>query len=290
MNKNTRSVLLITILSLIWGSSFILMKWGLQVYTPFQIGAIRMFVSFLCLFPFVITSFRKIESSRWKYLLAAGLLGNGIPSVLFPLAETNISSALAGMINSLTPVFTLLFGIFLFRMKAGAYRVLGVLTGLAGAVILVSARSGNVANPGNPDYAWYVVIATLCYAGSVNILKSKLSMIGSVPNSGFAIMFVGVPMGAWLFSTDFLERTMNVPGAGFSLTCIVVLALFGTALSTVLFNMLIKSSGALFASSVTYLIPIVATLWGLWDHESIGVFHIAGLGAVLSGIYLINKK
>ncbi|MBL0031335.1 MAG: DMT family transporter [Bacteroidetes bacterium] len=121
-------------LAIVWGSSFILMKKGLIVYTPYQVGAIRMFVSMLFLFPFLIGHFKKVERSRWKYLMLAGLCGNGIPAVLFPLAETEISSALAGMINSTVPIFTLILGVLFFQMKSDRTKLIGIFIGLIGAI------------------------------------------------------------------------------------------------------------------------------------------------------------
>lgn len=284
-----QAYLLIAILAIIWGSSFILIKKGIEVYTPFQVGALRIFISSLALFPFIVQSFKKIERSKWKYLAATGMLGNGIPAILFPLAETNISSSVAGMINSLTPIFTLIAGMLFFGMKAGRSRILGLFIGLIGAVLLIFGRTGGGVEV-NPLFAWYIVAATICYALSVNIIRTHLSSIGSIHNTGFALLIVGVPMGVFLFSTDFIYRTQTLQGAGFSLLCVVLLGLLSTALSTVLFNKLIKLSGALVASSVTYLIPIVATGWGLADHESLGYLHVAGLAGILGGVYLINKK
>ncbi|REJ85293.1 MAG: EamA family transporter [Bacteroidetes bacterium] len=283
--------ILILVLAVIWGSSFILIKRGLVAYTPLQVGAIRIFVSFLCVFPFVAGSFTVIEKSKWKFLLLTGLLGNGIPAVLFPLAQTNISSAVAGMINTMTPLFTFVVGLSLFGMIAGRNKIAGLLIGLAGALILINTRSSpGPGLDGNPLYSWYIVLATVCYAFSVNILRYKLTEIGSVRNTGFALMFAGIPMGLLLFSTDFLWRLQHLPGAGMSLFYVVLLGVLSTALSTVLFNELIKIAGALTASSVTYLIPIVATLWGLVENEEFNLLHILGLSAILIGVYLINKK
>lgn len=280
---------LISVLALIWGSSFILMKRGLVVYSPIQVGCIRMAVSFLTMLPFAIVSFKKVKRSQWKFLAAAGILGNGIPSMLFPLAQTHLSSTLAGMLNSLTPLFVYVVGISIFGMQSSRNRVLGLLVGFAGAVTLVASHSGS---HGQNDYIFslFIVAATICYAFSVNILRYKLTTLDPITTTSFALMFVGIPMGGFLFSTDFVSRTQQLPGSGFALWCIILLGLFGTAISTVLFNRLIKSSGALFASSVTYLIPIVATLWGVFDNEHLTVFHLFGLGAILSGVYLINKK
>ena len=288
-NHNVIKFLMLAVLSLIWGSSFILMKWGLHVYTWNQIGAIRMFVSFLAMLPFIWSSFRKIEKKYWKFLLISGLCGNGIPAFLFPLAETHIDSAIAGIINSLTPLFTLLVGLIIYRNKLSQNRTIGVLIGLAGAVAIVFGNGKSI-DPGNLQFSFYVILATICYALSVNVLRHNLATVDPVLTTGFAIMFAGIPSGIYLFTTDFISKTETATGAGFSLMSILILGLLGTAISTFLFNKLIRVSGALFASSVTYLIPFVAILWGLGAGETLRVIQLLGFAAILFGVYLINKK
>ncbi len=283
-----QSYFLIAVLAIIWGSSFILMKRALIVYTPVQVGTFRILIAFLFLLPFIIGHFKKINKSNWKYFVATGLLGNGIPSILFPWSETRISSALAGMINSLTPIFTLIVGVLFFTLKVSRNRVLGLCIGLTGAIILIVGGDDVFGNANL--YAFIVVLAAICYAFSINILNFKLKETDSIRNTGFALMFTGIPMGIILFSGDFIQRTATDPGAMKSLVCIVLLGMLSTALSTVLFNKLIKTSGGLAASSVTYLIPIVAVMWGLWDHETLGLHHLFGLIFILSGVYLVNRQ
>lgn len=282
--------LLITVLAIMWGSSFILMKRALLVYTPYQIGALRIFTACLFMLPFIIKYFHTIERKNWKFLAASGFLGNAIPSILFPLAETRISSALAGMINSLTPIFTLVVGILLFGMKVAKNRILGLVIGLLGAVLLVAGQTSGTNISGANYFSLFIILSTICYAFSVNILRYKLSNIDSIRITGFALLFAGIPMGIYLFSSDFIYRTQTVTGSGFSFFCIIILGLFGTAASTILFNQLIKISGAISATSVTYLIPIVAVMWGLWDNEVLGFYHIIGLLAILLGVYLVNNQ
>ncbi len=285
-----QAYLLITLLAIIWGSSFILMKRAMIVYTPYQVGSFRIFVAFLFMIPFIVKYFHTIERKNWKFLAATGLLGNAIPSILFPLAETQISSALAGMLNSLTPIFTLIVGIVFFGMKVASNRITGLVIGLLGAVILVA---GQISGPGISEtnlFSLFIVLSTICYAFSVNILRYRLSEIDSIRITGFGLFFSGIPMGIYLFSTDFISRTQTVDGSSFSLLCIVILGLLGTAASTIFFNKLIKISGALSAVSVTYLIPIVAILWGLWDNEVLGFYHLIGLIAILLGVYLVNRQ
>ncbi len=281
--------LLIAILAIIWGSSFIMIKRGLDVYDPAQVGAIRVFSAFLCVFPFALRHLRKVKASQWKFILASGLLGNGIPAILFPLAQTNINSSVAGMINAMTPLFTMIVGVMLFGMVGGRNRILGLIIGLAGALVLIGGKNATIVN-GNPWFAGFIILATICYAFSVNILRYKLAELGSVVITGFALMFAGIPLGIYLFSTDFIKRTVEVDGSAKSLASVLILGIFSTAISSVLFNHLIKMAGALSASSVTYLIPIVAMMWGMYDHENLGLIHVFGLAAILGGVYLINKR
>ena len=289
-NPKSQSYLLITLLAIIWGSSFILMKRALLVYTPFQIGALRIFVAFLFMFPFIIKYFNTIERKNWKFLAATGFLGNAIPSILFPLAETQISSALAGMINSLTPIFTLIVGLLFFKMKVESNKITGLIIGLFGAVLLVAGQQSGPGLNHVSIFSLYIILSTICYAMSVNILRYKLSKIDSIRITGFALFFSGIPLGIYLFSTDFISRTQTANGSGFSFLCIIILGVLGTAASTIFFNKLIKISGALSATSVTYLIPIVAVMWGLWDHEVLTVYHLIGLLAILLGVYLVNNQ
>ena len=280
-------IFLILLLATVWGSSFILMKKGLIVYTPYQVGAIRMFVSMLFLLPFLIGHFKKVEKSRWKYLMLAGLCGNGIPAVLFPLAETQISSALAGMINSTVPIFTLILGVLFFKMKSDKTKLIGIFLGLIGAILFVSG--GNSGGTENSNYSFFIVIATICYAISVNTIRNYLLGIDPIRNTGFSLLFAGIPLGIYLFSTDFIARTTSSPDAIFSLTCVIILGLFGTAISTILFNKLIRLTDSLTASSVTYLIPVVALLWGLIDGEKPLLIHYIGFILIIGGVYLVTR-
>jgi drug/metabolite transporter (DMT)-like permease len=291
MNSDRRTaVFLITVLAIVWGSSFILIKRGLLAYSPLQVGALRMLAALICLLPFIISRIKNVQRSKIKYFLLSGFLGNGIPSVLFPLAETKISSAMAGMLNAMTPVFTFIVGLSFFGMRAGRNRVNGLLIGLFGAVLLISGQAEGGEFTRANSYAFIVVIAAICYAFSVNILRYKLNETDAITNSAFALLFAGVPMAVYLFTTDFITRTVTSEFAVLSFTCVILLGIFSTAMSTVLFNRLIKISGALAASSVTYLIPLVATIWGFIDHELLNFTHVLGLGAILGGVYLINRS
>jgi drug/metabolite transporter (DMT)-like permease len=280
---------LFIILSIIWGSSFILMKRGLEVFTPAQVAAIRMSVSFLCLFPFVIGHIKKIPKEKWKYIVMAGILGNGIPAVLFTTAEMKISSSIAGVLNSLTPLFTVLVGLLFFRYRTTTGKIIGVLLGFVGAALMVLYNSkGNFDT--NYYYAFFIILACISYAIDTFILNNYLMDLNPIHVAGFALFFVGIVSGCYLFSTDFTQRVASSPGALKSLGCAALLGAMGTALAQSLFNRMLKISSLLFSASVTYTIPFVAILWGLFDGESLGFIQIIGFVTVLAGIFLINRK
>ncbi len=283
--------LILLVLALVWGSSFILMKRGLVVFSSSQVAAIRIFVAFLFLLPVAWRHLKKELAVHWKSFLGMGLCGNLIPAFLFTKAETGISSSLAGVLNSLTPLFTIIVGIMFFKAKARWQSVTGVLIGLAGAIGLICFSGGN--DPGQHSemsYTLYVVLATLLYAISVNIIGTKLRNVSSVTSAVWALMLIGPMAGAYLFSTNFMEVMKTQPGAGVALGYVSLLGIFGTALSVMLFNLLIKNSNTVFASSVTYLIPIVALAWGIFDKEHVNAMHFVWIGVILGGVYLVNKK
>lgn len=288
--ENTASSwILIVLLALIWGSSFILIKRGLKTFSFDEVAALRMFAAFCVVFPFALRNIKVVQKHHWKFILLSGMLGNMIPAFLFPFAQTMVASSMAGMLNSLTPVFVLLIGKFVFDVSTKRTAIYGVVIGLLSAIALILIRTQGALGS-NPYYGLYIVLACVFYAISVNILRSKLHDLDPIILTGFALMFAGIPCGIYLFSTDFISRITTNPEGWNSFAAICTLGIIGSGLSTVLFNKLIKTTSALAASSVTYLMPVVSIMWGLWDHESIGVYHILAMTGILSGVYLINKK
>lgn len=288
MNTKLSSWIILLALAVIWGSSFILMKRGLDVFSSDEVAALRIVIAFIALLPFAFTRIKKEDIVHWKGILGQGLLGNFFPAFLFTKAETGISSALAGMLNSLTPVFTLITGLLIFRTRTGWLNALGILMGFAGAIgLLYVGKKGDFGN--NLGFGSYVVIATVCYALSVNIIKKHLSTMDSVTSTVWAMCCIGPPALVYLLSTDFASK-LSHPLAMQSLICITILAVVGTAISVIIFTVLVKQTNALFASSVTYLIPIVAILWGLIDGEVIEFQHFMWIFLILLGVYLVNKK
>lgn len=282
--------ILLIVLAMIWGSSFILMKRGLHSFTGMQVGSLRMIMSFILLLPFTIKFFPQVDKKKYFTLFIVGLTGNGLPALLFAVAQTKINSSTAGVLNSLTPIFTMLFGFIFLKQSFGIQKISGVFIGLMGAIVLVLLRS-NGAFESNYAYGLLIVLATLCYGISVNLVKSYLHDMKSLAISGFALVGMGPPLAVYLFGfTDFVPKLQSDPAAMMSLWYIFLLSLFGTAIALILYNQLVKVTDALYASLVTYLIPIVALVWGVLDMEKIGWVHFVGIGLILAGIYLGRLK
>jgi drug/metabolite transporter (DMT)-like permease len=266
------------------------MKRGMDVYSSDEVAALRILIAFLFLSPLVFRHVKKDLLKHWKAFAGMGLLGNFIPAFLFTKAETGISSSLTGMLNSLTPLFTLLLGVMLYKMKTGWINAAGILVGFVGAIgLLTVGKTEDMSN--NLLFGLYVVVATVCYAMSVNIIKKYLGDVNSVTATVWAMMFIGPIAGVYLFGfTDFTQKLTTHPAALQSLGYVSILAIFGTALSVMIFNVLIRNTNVLFASSVTYLIPVVAMGWGIFDGESVKMLHFVWIGLILLGVYLVNKK
>lgn len=282
--------LLIT-LALIWGSSFILMKRGLYadgvpMLSPWQLATVRLGVAWMALSPFLLRHHAYLRSHFWP-LFGAGLLGNGIPAFLFATAQSRIDSSLSGMLNSLTPLMTLLAGLLLFGTRVRGIHVMGILLGLLGAAGLIL-----VARDGGPlevnAYALLPVLGTVCYGLSGNIVKRHLYSLPPIATAALALTFVG-PVALLLAAGSGLDDTLtHVPGAGKALGFVVLLAVMSSALALVLWNMLLQHTSALRASSVTYLMPVVAIGWGLLDGEVIGLRELGMIALVLSGVYIVS--
>ena len=286
--KNLRAWLLFILLAVIWGSSFILMKYGLLSFSYSQIGMIR--ISFAFWFTFFI-AFRRLKLLRKRDLgplLVVGLCGNAIPYVLFPLAVTQLDSGLVGILNSLVPLFTLIIGVVFYKARVGLPSVIGILIGLAGAVwLLIPGMDVDVTKL---QYGLLPIIATVCYAISINTVSTRLKHLDSLSITLLSLLFVGIPATIYVFSTDFVHIMQTDDRAWFSLGYIAILGIVASSVAVIIFNYLIKNTDPLFASSVTYLIPLVALIWGLVDGENIGIDHVFGMGAILLGVYVVNAR
>ncbi|MFT5513041.1 MAG: drug/metabolite transporter (DMT)-like permease [Bacteroidia bacterium] len=296
-HKSWLPYLLLAILAIIWGSSFILMKEGLKVMTSIQMAAYRISVCGLVFFPFVLKHFKRIEPKDRKYALLAGLIGSGIPAFLFATSQKHINSSLAGILNALTPVFTVLIAVVFTKLILSKNKVFGVVIGFIGAMAIII---GKMVNAGESDiniessqvqYVLMIVLATFLYGANINLIKNKLAkynafVIASTPL--FMISIIAMIIMAFTDWSNIQEFQQSQVIRSF--TAITVLAIFGTSLSLILFNRLVQTSGPVFASSVTYFIPFVAVFLGLLDGETVLGVQILGMGLILTGVYLINRR
>lgn len=283
------NVALLLILAIIWGSSYILMHLGLKHFSAFQVSMMRIFFAFLALLPFCWKAIKQINKSNIGYVLIVAILGSGIPSYLYPLTITHVESSITGIINTLTPLFTFVFALLFFQYKATLPKVIGIIIGLKGASFLI-VRFDSIHTISLNYYALFGVLATLCYGLSSNILKSKLGNIKALPLTALTFAFIGPFALFLLLQTNFIPILKSQDGAFNSLMAILTLGVVGTAFALVLFNYLIQRTDAIYASSVTYLMPIVALFWGFVFKEEINFHHAVGLFLILIGVYFVNKK
>lgn len=290
MFQEHKKWLFLFLLALIWGSSFILIKKGLVGFTPLQLGSLRIIITALILFFAGFKSLKSLPKNTLKWIAVSGLLGTFFPAFLFAYAETEIDSAIASILNSIVPINTIVFGFLAFKIFTSRRQVFGVAIGFLGTLLLIT--NGASINPDqNYWYAFLVIIATIMYAFNINIIKRHLQ---NVPPIAIAVgNFVVIIIPAFivlLFSGFFNSRVIQGPDFTMSLFYIFLLSLFGTAIAKVLFNNLVQISTPVFASSVTYIMPIVAVTWGVLDGETFGLWQGVATIIILFGVYLANSK
>jgi drug/metabolite transporter (DMT)-like permease len=279
--------LVFILLSIVWGSSFILMKEGLRAFTPYQVASLRMFFAGLVLLPFAIKAFRKIPKDKMGLVLISGLVGNFIPAYLFCIAETKIDSALAGILNSLTPLFTILVGIVVYKAQTSAVKILGILIGFIGLTFLM--LTGKELHLDHLSYASLVLIATLLYGINVHTVGRYLKEISSIQIASVAFSFLILPSATVLYFTGYFKMDFTNPLVVHSTLTSAVLGMVGTSMASILFYYLVKKAGVLFGSLVTYGIPVVAVAWGLIYGESLAPLQLLCLVVILLGVYIVNR-
>lgn len=287
-SKWTQWIILLT-LTIVWGSSFILMKRGLEVFNSYEVAALRISFAFLFLLPFVFNILRKLSFKNWLHLTIVGCIGYGIPPFLFTYAQTVLPSSVAGILNSTTPLFTLLVGILFYKTIAKWYNVVGIFIGLIGAIGLMSAN-GVEWFEFNLSYSIFIIIATFLYGINVNHIKKYLSDLSSIHITSVAYLIIGIPALIFTLRSGCLSKIQTHNEGVTSLIYIAILGIIGSALSLIIHNYQIKKTSALFASSVTYTIPIVAILWGVADGEPFGIDYLLWIGLIIFGVYLVNMS
>jgi drug/metabolite transporter (DMT)-like permease len=274
--------LALLILSVIWGTSYILMKKGLESFSPYQVGALRIVITFVCLLPIALKHFHHLNKTNILSIIIIGLSGSVIPAFLFPLAETKISSSLAGMLNSLSPVFTMVFGITIYKRKAIGTQIAGVFLGLLGAAGLLYTGSFTF-----NIYGLLVVLATILSGISSNEV-SKVKELNGIKITALSF-FVTSPLAIIYLLFSDLSVPIHTENWVRNLSYIGILAVLGSAIALVIYYLLIRDTSPIFASSVTYFIPVVATLWGLADNEQFYSSMIISIIFIFAGVFIINR-
>jgi drug/metabolite transporter (DMT)-like permease len=289
-SKNFTAVFLLIVLSLIWGTSFILIKQGLKVFSPDVVGALRVTAASLFLIPLALPKLKELKQGDHFKLLVSGMMGIFIPAFLFAWAQTQLNSSLAGILNTLSPLWTMILGALFFTQRFRGFAILGIIISFTGTILLALSRTGGSITGFNM-YALLIVVACALYGANLNWVKFKIQGLGSIAITSVSLLFIGPLGAAYLFLfTDFTTTLTTAPGAWKAFGFVVLLALMSTAVANLLFMKLVRISTPLFASSVTYIMPIVAVMWGVIDGEKLLPGHFAGMAAILGGVYLANRK
>ncbi len=288
LNKRLWQWVLLLFVSFVWGASFILMKRGLESFSPIQLGTMRIFFAFLFLLPLFFKRIKKLKKEYIKPLIFVSILGNLIPAILFALAQTKVSSSMAGMLNTMFPLIALIIGTIFYKTKTEKHRIFGIFVGLVGTIGIIFSNGFSLSNDG-VLFSGFIVIATIFYAISINEIKFNLAKLDGITITVFAFMISGPIAGIYLLFSDFSDA-IATPNFKDNLIYVILLAFGGSAVAVTLFYLLIDYVDVIFASLTTYIIPIFAIIWGLFDDETVTTVQILFMIIVFIGIYLVNKK
>ena len=286
-HHNAQNWILLGLLTLIWGTSYILIKKSLLGFTAIELASLRVSISCLCALPLAIKGFKTIPRDKYPTLLMVGIFGSGAPAFLFALSMTKSGSAVNGILNSLSPLWTLVIGYYLFNVHISGQKVLGVVIGFIGALVLVLGKPGSSLQV-DVLYSLLPVVATFCYGMSSNLTKQRLQNQNAIYTTAVAMAMMGLPVVAGLFFTGAPAKIVSGQ-VWIPFMCVATLSILGTLIAWMLFYRLVQRTDALFAASVTYLIPIVAIAWGILDGEVLSVIQVAGMLLILTGVYFTTR-
>jgi len=288
--KRFTAIVLFIALTFIWGTSYILIKQGLKSFPPDQVGALRVAAAFIFLLPVAFQHLKELHTNDYWKLFVSGMLAIFFPAFLFATAQTHLDSSLAGILNTLSPVWTMILGALFFNARFRGWAIVGSIISFAGCIILSMARAGGALG-GINFYAMLIVLACACYGLNLNFVKYKLSHLKPMTIISVSLLLIAPLAYVYLFGfTDFTYRVTTVDGAWKSFGFVIILALMSTAVANLLFYKLLQLSSPLFTSSVTYVIPIVSVMWGLIDGEILLIGHFIGMALILGGVFLTNWK
>jgi len=280
------------LLAVIWGSSFLLMKIGMQAgsvqLSPYQVASLRMVFAGIVLVPFAFQALKNIPKNKIGLVILSGIIGNFIPAYLFCIAETKIDSALAGILNSLTPLFTILVGMVIFKVSIDFKKIGGILLGLVG--LCVSVVAGKTLHFENFSFSFFIMLATICYGINVNMVGKHMQNISAIHIASVAFSFSVIPGIIILYMTGYFNYDFKDAALLHATLAGGTLGVINTSIASILFYILVKRAGILFASTVTYAIPFVSLAMGLIYNEPIHPLRLVGLAIILIGVYLVNKR
>lgn len=287
-NPNLKPYLILLALALVWGSSYILIKKALVAFDNVQVAYLRVAITGMTFLPVLLYHWARVNWKKLPYLLIVGFSGTAIPAYLFATAQTKIDSSLAGILSSLTPLMTVLVALTLFRQTVRRERIVGIGVGLIGAVFLFAFQPGGLS--GELGASLLVILAAFCYAVSSNTVGKYLQDMSALVLSSASFVLVGLPATGLLLTTDFATVVQTHPHGGKSLLAVGFLALAGTVAASIFFFQLVKMRDAVFASVVSYLIPVVAIGWGVYDGETVTIWQLGGMVLILVGVFLSRKR
>jgi len=288
LTKRTNQWLLLFALAFIWGASFILIKKGLRSFDMFQVASLRMFIASLVLLPFGLKKLKLINTKNILPLLEVAFIGNFIPAFFFTWAQMHINSSLAGILNSTTPIFAFIISVFMFRHKVGILKYLGLFIGFLGITGLILSKGITNFTEGNMIYTLVIILASLFYGINTNVVHEYFPKFDGLTITLLSFFLI-FPVAAVTLFTSGIFSQFTEPQVYYDLGYIGILAVFSSSIAVLGINILLKYTSAIFASSVTYIIPIFAILWGIFDGETVSWIQILWMLIVFSGIYLLNK-
>ncbi len=278
---------MLSLLTIIWGSSYILMKKGLTGFGPVEMACLRISISFICCLPLLFKALKEIPSEKLFTLFLIGVISIGLPAFLFALSLTQGESAINGIINSLSPLWTVLIGYYGFKVAVSGKKLLGVAIGFMGAVVLVVGKPDFTLR-GDGLYTALPILATLCYGLGTNLTRKRLQGENPLYTTAISMSMVGVPVLIGLFFTCAPAKIASGQ-VWMPILAIAALAVFGTFIAWILFYRLLQRTDMLFATSVTYLVPIIAIAWGMFDGETLSILQVGGMLLILGGVYFTTR-
>ncbi len=288
-NRFAAVVLLLT-LSVIWGTSFILIKQGLKVFSPDEVGALRVATAFLFLMPVSLQRVKEIQRPDYWKIFLSGMLAVFIPAFLFASAQTHLNSSLAGILNTQSPIWTMIIGAAFFSQRFRGWAIFGAIISLARCIVLAMARPGSVWGGFN-SWSLLIVLACACYGLNLNFIKFKVTGVDPMTLISVSLLFIAPLAYIYLFGfTEVVNKLSSTPGAWSAFGFVAILALMSTAVANLLFYKLLRISSPFFTSSVTYVMPIVSVMWGVIDGEVLLLGHLTGMVLILGGVFLANQK